>query len=225
MIGWKLNCRNIMDKTKLVATPRCGGHWVNMLINIYIRKLFITEFEFNDNNNVCSHTHDGRLEEKYNNVIYLYRNPVDKIFSEVMYYHKNKIYQNKIHYNNDINDRNYMICQLDMYIEHLEKWMLKENYSKKKTFLCYDLLKNDFDIEFKKVCKHFNVDIDIDKINNLKIYQKEHVKNKIYYDDRIINLKEDYEKIRDEFKLNHMVFIQDYFTTHGKELKKFFCYI
>lgn len=215
-----------MEKTRLVASPRCGGHWVNTMIDVYMKGISINEFSFSNKNTLtCVHTHDGRLKEKYLDVIYLYRNPIDKIFSEVMYYHKNRVYTRLIHYNNNIDDRDYMKMQLGFYIEHLTKWLLEEKFTKKKTLITYDNLKNDFENEFIKICDHFEVDVIFEDISKLRNIKKKDVKKKIVGGSefqRVVNVTEDYERKRHYFTKKHGEYIKDMFVKHGDKLKPFF---
>ena len=103
-LGKKIN----KYKTTLVASPRCGGHWMTMVIDLYFKNQNPNQFVFSQRkNHICKHTHDGKLDEKYNNVIYLYREVVDKIYSEMVYYHKNPEYRqgrHKMYYNTNINE-------------------------------------------------------------------------------------------------------------------------
>jgi len=210
-------------KTTLVASPRCGGHWFVMITDLYFKNQKLSEFVFSEKNKrICNHTHDGRLKENYTDLIYLYREPVDKIYSEMKYYHKNKEYsqgERITYYNDDINNTKNIINQSERYADHLTKWLIKDK-TKNKTVIYYDNLVNNFIDEFSKVCKHFGETIDVKKGNSIMGYGKNVTKGKTSHNKQIVNIDSNYDSEREEFRRKHSKLIYDTIFTRNKELKK-----
>ena len=76
------------DFPYLVSFSRTGSHWLRMIMELYFEKpSLVRAFYFKDANDfTCYHTHDMDLELRRENVIYLYRNPVETVYSQLCYY-------------------------------------------------------------------------------------------------------------------------------------------
>lgn len=212
------------DKTYLVASPRCGGHWLITMIQSYFSGMNVKNIVFrNKQNMICHHTHDGRLLEKYEDVIYLYRDPIDKIYSEMSYYNNNIHYRGKIHFNRDINDKEKIILHTKEYAKHMMKWIFDEKFTKKKTIISYDFLVEDLEKEFSKICNHFynSFDIDDEKIKNIKNITKQDVKKRIYRDSRVVRVEPQYNNNREVFREKNYDLIKNTIISYNHKLAKF----
>ena len=75
----------------LVSFPRTGSHWLRLLMELYFEKpALVRAFYYKDAMDfTCYHHHDENLElSGRKNVIYLYRNPVDTVYSQLCYYNQ-----------------------------------------------------------------------------------------------------------------------------------------
>ena len=95
----------------LVSFPRCGCHWITMLMELYFNRPFLElVYYLHDRIDYMGlHSHDHGLFIKKKSIIYLYRNPVDVLYSLLQYYQE------------DMNDITLHIYWLDLYIKHLNK--------------------------------------------------------------------------------------------------------
>jgi hypothetical protein len=132
-------------------------------------------------------THDMTLDFEAENVIYLYRNPIDCIFSNLKYD------QTTID-NIELIDK-----YLNIWNKHIQKWVFDEKFTKRKVILSYENLKKDFVKEFSKLLVYLNLEVDEKRI----ILAKEtYTKNKIreiVHDKKVINNETDYELQRERF--------------------------
>ncbi|MDA3918348.1 MAG: sulfotransferase domain-containing protein [Deltaproteobacteria bacterium] len=186
---------NKPDFPWLISFPRTGSHWLRMLMELYFEKPSLVRIfyykkavEF-----TCYHRHDEDLTiQGCQNVIYLYRNPVDTIYSQMRYY------------NEDMDDINRVLNWTNLYGQHLKKWLFEENYSKKKTILTYERMIKDLDSEFEKVCQHFNYPFLLDKFSQVKKkVTKEKLKIKTLHDKKVVDFSKNYSKNRNYFKKNY----------------------
>ncbi len=135
------------------------------------------------------HTHDLDLKIVRPIVIYLYRDPVDTVFSQLTYHQE------------DINDLAAIKSWTELYAQHLNKWLHTETFTRKKTVIRFERLKGNLADEFPKVCEHFGVAFDPVRLSDVsQQVTKEHVKQKTGHDPQVINLTNEYEGRRQEFR-------------------------
>ncbi|MCF8069577.1 MAG: sulfotransferase domain-containing protein [Desulfobacterales bacterium] len=182
----------------LVSFPRTGSHWLRMLMELYFEKPALSRaFVFkNIIDFTCYHRHDNNLSIERENVIYLYRAPVPTVYSQLNYY------------NEDINDTKKIKYWTEEYVKHLEKWLIIETFTKKKTIISYEGLKNNIFVEFKKITDHFGTLLDTEKLDNASVAaSKEALKIKTQHDKKVVTISKNYETQRNDFKRNHKDFI------------------
>lgn len=176
----------------LVSFPRTGSHWLRMLMELYFeRPALVRVFYFRDSNDfTCYHTHDedlrvrGRLD-----VIYLYRDPVDTVYSQLRYDKE------------DIADPHKIDYWADLYGRHLKKWLYDEDFTIRKTVLRYEGLKEDLANEFGKVVAHFDVDLDNQRLAAIaEQVSKTSLKKKTVHDKQVVNLDPKYGANRESFR-------------------------
>ena len=99
------------QNTFLVSFPRTGSHWLRMMMELYFeRPSLVRIFYYPERKAYLTlHTHDLNLDVERSNVIYLYRDPVDTIYSQLQY-HKEDIY-----------DQERIAFWSDFYGRHLDK--------------------------------------------------------------------------------------------------------
>lgn len=177
--------------TFLVSFPRTGSHWLRMIMELYFqRPSLVRVFYFPEKKDyICLHTHDVELDVERPDVIYLYRDPVDTIFSQLNYYQESVNSTERIKY------------WSDLYGRHLDKWLHRENFTIHKTILTYEGLKTDIVSEFTKITNHFNERLDADLLLKAasKITKIE-VKRKTVHDNHVVSLGNSYSIQRNEFR-------------------------
>jgi len=179
-----------------VGVSRSGSHWIRLVLEGYLDgKSPISSFiACKDDINVLysrlndfKGTHDMQLDFEYDNVIYLYRNPIDCIFSNLKYD------------GTDFRDKNEVDRYLKIWIAHIQKWIYDEKFTNKKVVLSYEKLKNNFVDEFSKLLSFLNIEINANKIIESKgIYTKSKIRE-IVHDKKVINNDLDYELHRNIF--------------------------
>jgi hypothetical protein len=162
-----------------------------MLMELYFgRPSLVRVFYYPHRNNYLSlHTHDLDLSIERSNVIYLYRNPIDTIYSQLRY-HKEPA-----------NLRSRVTHWADLYGRHLDKWLFREKFTTHKTVITYEGMKQELNTEFAKVIAHFGEFVDKNRLDEAtKLVNKAEVKRKTQHDPNVIQLTETYETERQKFR-------------------------
>ena len=178
----------------LISFPRTGSHWLRMIVELYFeRPLLVRTFFYpNRDDYLFLHDHDMELATQRQNVIYLYRDPVDTIFSLIMY-HKE-----------DINDRSRIAHWSKFYGQHLDKWLFREQFTTKKTVLSYECLHNSPVSEIKKLLDHFNMTLDKERLQSvIDRMSKKNVKKHTAHDPRVISRVANYDEQRKLFRMKY----------------------
>ena len=182
------------NNTFLVSFPRTGSHWLRMLMEVYFERPSLTRtFYYLDVNDYLTlHTHDLRLDVERTHVIYMYRDPVDTIYSLLKYHKENHNRVDRIEH------------WTDLYGQHLDKWLHQESFTELKTIIRYERLKSDMLNEFSKVCNHFDTSADAQRLQTLAArVSKEEAWRRTSHDTQVIDLAEVYAKNRERFREEH----------------------
>lgn len=177
--------------TFLVSFPRTGSHWLRMLMELYFKRPSLRRiFYYPDRDDYLSfHTHDLDLKLVRSDVIYLFRDPVDTVYSLLSYYRE------------DLSDIERILHWSDLYGRHLSKWLVEEEFTTKKTVLYYERMRNDLPGQFLKICEHFGTTIEQRRLEEAATrVTREHVDAKTPHDPQVIALGEQYRKNRERFR-------------------------
>jgi hypothetical protein len=176
----------------LVSFPRTGSHWLRMIMELYfgkpsLRRIFYfpeaTEY-------TCYHWHDVDLTTRdVKSVIYLYRHPVDTVYSTLRY-HKE-----------DVTDAQRVRHWTEAYARHLAKWILDETFTVRKSTIRYENLREKPVEEFGKVCAHLDSSVDAGRLQDaMARVSKGELKKLTGHDDQVVNLSQDYDAQRSAFR-------------------------
>lgn len=197
----------------LVSFPRTGSHWLRMLMELYFDKPSLVRAFYTaaPSDFTCYHSHDEDLKLERRNVIYLYRNPVPTIYSQLSYYRE------------DPDDLIRITYWSSLYGRHLRKWLLTEKFTAKKTVLTYEALKSDLPVAFAALCGHFNLPLDAAKLEaaNARV-SKESLKKKTGHDNQVVNLSQSYEAARKCFQERHSRFVMEAVLAEDEKLAGLF---
>lgn len=174
----------------LISFPRTGSHWLRMIMELYLKTPSLVRiFYFKESMHfTCYHRHDIDLSIVRKNVLYLYRHPVDTVYSQMNYYHE------------DPSDAARVRHWATLYGRHLQKWLIEETFTTKKTILTYEEMKNDLTAAFTKVCTHFCAAFDKGRLAEAaKIVTREEVKKKTLHDPQVVNLTKEYARVKENF--------------------------
>jgi len=175
----------------LVSFPRTGSHWLRVMMELYFRRpLLVHTFFFPRRRDyLLLHTHDLDLEVRRENVVYLYRDPVDTVYSQLKYEE------------DSISDVERIAHWAGLYGQHLDKWLHVEQFTRKKTVVRYDRLRDTLHNEFAKLCEHFGVPCDGSRLDTVAARaSKNLVKEKTRHDPHVINTAGSYEAERRRFR-------------------------
>ncbi|MFC1488209.1 hypothetical protein ACFL6B_00005 [Thermodesulfobacteriota bacterium] len=121
----------------------------------------ITFLDTSRNDWMWFHDHDPELKIKHDNVLYMYREPVATIYSNVIYqYFDNRKFVLPFRFIrwNKVICKESVIHFAEDYRNHLQKWLLSPNRA--KTVICHDRIIKERNNEFMKICSYFGLDLD-----------------------------------------------------------------
>jgi hypothetical protein len=188
------------DNVYLVSFSRTGSHWLRMIIELYFERPLLTRtFYFpNRRDYLLLHSHDMDLQVRRENVIYLYRDPVDTIYSQLRYYQEST------------DNRLCILHWSQRYACHLAKWLIDETFTTRKTIIRYENLKTKMADEFIKVTRHFAESYDDSKIQQCAVrVSKEGVNQATKHDSQVVNLERSYQDQREAFRETQTGFVWD----------------
>lgn len=197
----------------LISYPRTGSHWLRMILALYTGKPSMPRLFYYRNAKIFTvyHTHDVDLKTYRKNVIYLYRNPVDTVFSNLNYF------------NLDITDKSEIIKATNEYLVNLKKWLIEDNFTTKKTIITYDKMRTNINIEFKKICNHLNIGFDANRLQLvLKKIDKKKLKRLTKYNKQIVNINPNYKNSRIIFREDFSGLIYKTIEKSNPEIIKYF---
>ena len=177
----------------IVSFPRTGSHWLRMLMELYFGEPILTRkfFLIDSEDYMALHTHDDDLNIARENVIYLWRDPVDTVYSQLVYMCE------------AVNNTESIERWADAYGKHLDKWIITETFTKKKTVLKYAELVRDATSVLRKVSEHFGVVFNSEKAwAATQRVTKAEVKNRTKYDVNVMRLGEEHARGRIKFRLH-----------------------
>jgi hypothetical protein len=176
----------------LISFPRTGSHWLRMIIELYFEQpLLVRTFYYPGRRDfLLLHDHDMDLQLASRNVLYLFREPVDTVFSQLSFYREPL-------------DHPLRIAHWSMrYGLHLSHWLLGGRPMSRLTVLRYEQLKADLPGAFAAVCEHFGQTLDEARLAAAaaKVTRGEVKEKSQVYNDAVMTLGESYEQQRERFR-------------------------
>lgn len=192
------------DYPLFISYPRSGSHWMNCLMELYfdrprLREERVTLMPSDRTDWMWFHDHDLDLDIKHDNVLYLYRDPVDVIYSLLM------AEQGKI--------KKKGIQQLDELsqgvADHFNRYLGENGMA--KSVIRYELCKSDLPSQFKIITEFYGQEFDqsrldwaADQVSKDKLVKEASLRKKKpdqYMNDKM--LSEKYSKNRKQFRVDH----------------------
>lgn len=178
------------DNTYLVSFPRTGSHWLRALIELGLGKPTLTRvlYLIGRTDYVLLHDHDDDMVLRRRDVIYLYRDPVETVFSQMSYRE------------DAIDDEAVFHCT-EAYGRHLERWILQDTWTTRKTFVTYEGLQTDVLSEMTKVANHLGLPANPVKIARAaRRATRQNIAERSAWNPKVIRLSPDYEILRRQFR-------------------------
>ena len=145
----------------VVSYPRCGRHWLVSCIECYFRRPctcrlnnFLTTSE-RSLDPLFTHHHDETVRPYFlsDNVLYLYRDPVDALFSFSLVDHRLE---------KEFTLEEWVEFRTVQYRKHLLKYLTSS-----PVFIKYERLVTNFTEEFSKACRFFGVEPEEERIDSV----------------------------------------------------------
>lgn len=186
----------------LVSFPRTGSHWLRMLMELYFDRPSLTLLFFRTlkeaDSFTCFHTHDLDLSARARNVLYLYRNPVDTIFSQMSYHDQSP------------DSAELVEGWAELYARHVAKWALDRPTEGRRTVVTYEGMRKNLTEEFAKVCEFFGQRLDVARLERAAAeVSKDRIRDRTRHDPKVISSGADYEARRQAFRSAHHDRIRD----------------
>jgi Domain of unknown function (DUF4214)/Sulfotransferase domain len=156
-----------MDKLPLfISFPRTGSHWINCVMELYfdrprLREVRTTLLDKTRTDWMWFHDHDLHLTIQHPHTLYLYREPVSTLFSNLVYYSKDPT-SDLFKMDPLAASEGRILRFCDDYREHLRKWLLSA--FKAHTAVRYDRFRSNREAEFQKICRFFNKPFDAPRV-------------------------------------------------------------
>lgn len=194
----------------LVSFPRTGSHWLRMMMEQYFERPSLTRVFYYParTDYLTLHTHDLDLDVTRRSVIYLYRDPIDTVYSQLRYHGQ------------EPEDRARVREWSDLYGRHLAKWLYDEAAAEIRTVLRYEDLRDQLQEAFARLCAHFGQTLDPDRLRRIgEGVTRSHVSQKTRHDPAVINTSGDYGDLRRRFRERHGDFVRDVVVRHDSRLE------
>lgn len=206
------------DNPVLVSFPRTGSHWLRMMVELYFQRPTLVEVYFypQKRDYLLLHTHDMPGENvDRTNVIYLYRDPVPTVYSQLRYEDE------------DPHDEARIRHWASIYRDHLVKWLIDETSTSQKTVVAYERLLSDYTEEMGKVVKHLGGNLDPARLEMVSsTITKELLTSKIkHHDSRVLKYGAAYDEGRAAFRASMGHVIWDEITATQPALKPWFTHL
>ncbi len=200
-----------------VSYPRSGSNWLNCVMELYfdrprLRADRITFMPGNRSDYMWGHDHDLTLDVRHGNTMYLYRDPVDVLYSYWVAERRPP-------------DVPFVTWHSRALRRHLSKHLLSPERA--SVAIRYDRLRDQFEQEFEKVVRFFGADsVDAQRLSNaLSLVSRESLaeRGNAWNKGRYIGthlLSPDYADGRSAFRDKHGAYIRDEVVVD--ELRPFF---
>lgn len=201
------------DNAYLVSFPRTGSAWLRMMIELAFDRPTLTRVYFLQDRTdyIMLHTHDDNLTLQRNRVVYLYRDPVDTVYSHLSFISK------------DMTSEPDVLRFSERYGQHLWKWLVTEKFTHQKTVVRYDRLYGDVATEMRKVASGIGVLIDDERARAAAtIADKRTMKRSTSYDPKIMRDDASYEVARADFRRNFSETVWRQVLNNREEIMEWF---
>ena len=152
-----------------VSFPRTGAHWINCVMELYfdrprLRQRRTTFLDRTRTDWRWFHDHDENLDLHQPKVLFLYREPIATIFSNLNYerQHAKAAALAWWFYAKPETEAEAVRRHCYAYRSHCEKWLLSE--SRARTVVRHDNFLTHRAEEFGRICEHFGEPLDHERI-------------------------------------------------------------
>lgn len=204
--------KSMWDYPIFISYPRCGAHYINYMMEVYFnRPRLRISHAFRGQGRedyMWVHDHDIFTKNKKDIVLYLYRDPLDVVFSQVYYNHQQEESEE------DVREI------VNQYRNHLYYYLLDKKV-RSDQYIRYENIVDEskFEDEFKKICDAFSQPFDSERALEIKrdttkdrikkVVDLVHVPNEAK---RVLNLSDEYSEYKSKWKEKYSGLISDSFS-------------
>jgi len=196
------------DLPVLVSFPRSGSQWLGAVMELYfgrpcLRDRKATLLDAQRDDYLFRHEHDLNLDFSASSVIYLYRDPIETIFSQV-----------KFHEDDPFNDGQVELWST-FYRLHLRRWLLDDTLD--RTVVRYEDMKADVVRAMTLVLSALGQPVDVERIARVADEtSRDRVAKQTAHDPRVVNTQQDYADQRTRFAKHYSNMIHDLVIDQGR---------
>lgn len=193
----------------LVSFPRTGSHWLRMLMELcFERPTLVRNFYFPERDDfLILHTHDDDLMLERAHVLYLWRQPVDTVFSQLRYHEEST-------------DRLGAMRGAERYGQHLHKWLCSERFTETKTVVTYEALRADVARPMAEVAAFLGLPLDTERLRVARErVTHDEVHSKTRHDPQVVATRTHYATARDAFRRQWSALVRDTLLEGRPELE------
>lgn len=197
----------------LISFPRTGSHWLRMMLEQYADRPVLPRsfFEHKNDDYLLNHSHDYEFALRPKKLIYLYRDPVPVVFSQIKFHEGNP------------EDAEQVTHWATLYRLHLRHWLTRPHDD--RTIVKYEDLQNALVPTLSKVLSSLNLTPIEHQIRVVAATtNKTTVTSRTRHDPRVMNTEVNYEVARRRFTTNFADMIHDLVIEQG-DLGAFFAAI
>ncbi len=197
----------------MISFPRTGSHWLRMIMELYfgVPSLVRIFYYHPSREFTCYHRHDDDLDIIRRNVIYLYRHPVRAVYSQLCYKKENPQDPERVDH------------WTERYALHLDKWLIQESFTLKKTLVTYEGMKKDLAGEFEKICRHLNQPFDRKRFDSVSpLVTRSEVQKRTRHDPQVIATSSSYDHQRERFEKQYFSRIMNIIASQNHRLIDYF---
>lgn len=178
----------------LVSFPRTGSHRLRVMLELFFDRPMLTRhfFEHDNDDWLLMHDHDDRLTLEPNGpVIYLWREPIPTVFSQMTYLHGNNI---------DAWVEGQVRGVADAYHANLSRWLGDDAPRRPSVVVTYEAMSADMPEALASVVGFLGGQPDAERVRDLeKQVTEDLVASKSAYNDRVMDTRDDKARRRDAF--------------------------
>jgi hypothetical protein len=154
-----------------ITYPRVGSQWLEAVMERYfdrpcLRERRATLIDPDRDDWLFFHDHDRDFKLRHDNTLYLYRSPVETVYSYLIYHFKHtrrKSWWGRwLQRNGQPITRDKVLATAKDYRAHLEKWLLSERRA--RAVVRYELLQTRPLEEFARICDFFALPFDAARV-------------------------------------------------------------
>jgi len=166
----------------LVSFPRTGSAWLRMMVELALDRPTLTRVYYLQDRTdwLFLHTHDADLTLERESVIYLWRAPVETVYSQLQFARRSF-------------GEGDVVADAEAYAKHLRKWLVTETFTKKKTVITYGQMQCDPASALREIAEHCGLEADDERANAAAVLaSKKAMQTSTTYDPKIVRLDPQY---------------------------------